>query len=187
MKNIVRVITVAVAIYAFPFATIAEDSANGPKSFRLILILKRENGYRRMDLVVIRTKTEFDSFLAGVRKQRGWNNREWFESAIINAKVDFGKEALVLLRHTKGSGSVQVTFNNPIFRTRARKLMCRITRMKPKYGTWDMAYYCFALAVLNSAVSKVVLKVTDQKSLVLPIREKQSDKVGYLPPRQHLK
>ena len=59
--------------------------------------------------------------------------------------------------------------------------------MEPKYGTCDMAYYCIALAVSNSAVSKVVLKVTDQKSLVLPIREKQSDKVGYLPPRQHLK
>ena len=131
-------------------------------TYRRIPIPKRENGYSRMDSVVIRSKTEMERLLKRIRGQGGWNDRKGFEDAIIKANVDFNREVLVLLRHTEGSGSVQVTFHMPT--VRAGTLTCRITRKVPEIGTADMAYYCFALAVSKSDVSKAELHVQGKKS-----------------------
>ena len=178
MKNIARVFAIAVAVCAIPFAAIAADGSERSKTFRLIPIPKRAYGYGRMDSVVIRTKAELDGFLKGVPRQGGWNNRKGFEDAIGKAKVDFGKEALVLLCHAETSGSVQVTFRKPTLR--GRRLTCRIAREVPEIGTADMAYYCFALAVSKSDVSKVELQVAGRKSIEieLPVVEEQSNKPG---------
>jgi len=90
------------------------------------------------------SKNDLDSFLTDKSTQIGW--RQEFEDALLNAKVDFSKEALVLLRHNEGSGSVQVTFETPILQ--GTRLLCEI-RGKPLQGggTDDTAYYCFAVAV----------------------------------------
>jgi hypothetical protein len=138
-------------------------------TYRWIPIPKREHGYGRMDSVVIRSKTELARLLKRVRGQGGWNNRKGFEEAIIRANVDFNREVLVLLRHTEGSGSVQVTFHRPT--VRAGTLTCRITRKMPQVGTADMAYYCFALAVSKSYVSKVELHVQGRKSTYMNTRD----------------
>jgi hypothetical protein len=176
LKSIICMFTIAVLTYAMPFAAIGKEGPKESKVFRLIPIPKREHGYGSMDSVVIRTKGDLAVFLKSIQGQTGWNNRMGFEDAISNAKVNFEKEALVLLRHTEGSGSVQVTFHKPAFRV--KKLTCRITRKEPEIGTADMAYYCFALAVSKSAISKVELQVAGRKSLVLLLVGKHSNKVA---------
>lgn len=129
------------------------------QSFRMIPILKRENGYSNFASIAIRSQNELDSFLKDTSKQLGWNNRQEFETALRNAKLDFTKEVLVLLRHNEGSGSVKVTFETPILQD--RKLLCEIRgrAFAPGYGgTADMAYYCFAVVVSKADVSQIELQ-----------------------------
>lgn len=126
------------------------------------------------------SQKDLDSFLADPAMQGGWNNRQAFTDALMNAKVDFSKEALVLLRHTEGSGSVKVAFGMPVLKDRT--LLCEIQGrpIPPGYGgTGDMAYYCFAVAVSKAHVSQVELRATQGgfkarplAPIVLPITEK---------------
>jgi hypothetical protein len=132
------------------------------QSFRTISIQKKENGYGNFASIAFTSQRDLDSFLKETSTQIGWNNRQEFEAALRNAKVDFTEEALVLLRHTEGSGSVQVTFETPVLED--RKLLCKI-RGRPippgHGGTADMAYYCFAIAVSKSAVSQVEFQAVE--------------------------
>jgi hypothetical protein len=148
------------------------------QSFRIIPILKRENGYGNFESIAFVSKDGLDSFLKNTATQMGWNNRQEFEDVLRNAKVDFTKEALVLLRHDQGSGSVQVTFAPPLLQD--RRLICKITgkRFPPGYGgTMDMAYYGFAVVVAKAAVSEVELQrvqggFSERRlpSVILPIK-----------------
>jgi hypothetical protein len=151
------------------------------RSFRIIPIPNRENGYSNFASLVFMSKKDLDSFLTDTTTQTGWSNRREFEDALLNAKLDFSKEALVLLRHTEGSGSVQVTFETPILQD--RKLRCEIRGepIPPGYGgTADMAYYCLAMAVSKSQVSQVELQAIEGgfsarrlAPILLPIIEKE--------------
>ncbi|UCE50262.1 MAG: hypothetical protein JSW47_08870 [Phycisphaerales bacterium] len=172
MKTTGIALMIAAAISALAMSVVAEGAPKESNTFRLIPIPKREHGYRSMESVVIRTETDLAGFLKRVRRQGGWNKRRAFEDAIKKAKVDLGKEALVFLRHTEGSGSVRVTFETPILR--APVLTCRITRKVPEMGTADMAYYCFALAVSKSDVGKVTLHVQGKKAIELSVGQGQS-------------
>jgi hypothetical protein len=151
------------------------------QSFRIIPIQTRENGYSNFESIAFITQKDLDSFLTDTSAQIGWNNRQEFEDALRNAKLDFTEEALVLLRHSEGSGSVQVTFETPILQD--GKLLCEIRGrlFPPGYGgTADMAYYCFAVAVSKSKVSQVQLQAIQGgfserhlAPIVLPINENQ--------------
>ena len=150
------------------------------QSFRIIPIPTKEHGYNNFDSIVLRSKKDLDSFLTNTSTQIGWNNRQAFEDALVNAKVDFSKEALVLLRHTEGSGSVKVAFETPVLQ--GRNLVCEIQGkpIPPGYGgTGDMAYYCFAVAVSKAHVDRVELRAIQGgfsarrlAPIVLPIVEK---------------
>ncbi len=121
------------------------------QSFRIIPIPKR-GGYGNFGSI------DMDSFLKKTSRHLG----QEFEDALRNAKLDFTEEALVLLRHTEGSGSVQVVFETPILQD--RKLLCQIRGkpIPPGYGgTADMADYCFAVAVSKSHVSQVELRAVE--------------------------
>ena len=131
------------------------------QAFRSIPIPKRENGYSNFESMVITSKKDLDSFLKDTSTQIGWNNRQDFKDALLNAKLDFNKEALVLLRHTEGSGSTPVTFETPTLRDRTLLSKVEGKPFPPGYGgTTDMAYYCFAVAVSKSQVSQVELQAT---------------------------
>ena len=135
-----------------------DDSAS---SFRIIPIPTRENGYSKFASMVFMSKKDLDSFLTKTTHV-GWNKRQAFEDALLNAKLDFSKEALVLLRHSEGSGSVKVAFETPILDD--RNLLCEIrgTPIPPGFGgTGDMAYYCFAVAVSKAQVSQVELRAIE--------------------------
>ncbi len=124
--------------------------------FRRIAIPVREHGYNHMGTTVITREVEYEAALTNIEKQKGWNNRAAFLKALKEAKIDFDTEALVLLRHTEGSGSVRVAFAPP--ELDGKTLVCRITREEPETGTADMAYYAFALAVRKDKVDAVVFK-----------------------------
>lgn len=161
--------------------------------FRTIPIPKRENGYSNFASIAFMSREAMDAFLADTSTKIGWNNRQEFEEALLNAKVDFSKEALVLLRHTEGSGSVQVTFEKPELQD--RKLICAIRGrpIPPGYGgTADMAYYCFAVVVSKSEVSQVELQAVEGgfsarrlDPIVLPITEKEPAKPSQPPVKQN--
>jgi hypothetical protein len=80
----------------FPLAQPTDQSA---QPFRIIPILNRENGYNNFPSIAFMSKTDLDSFLKETATQTGWNHRQEFAEALLNANVDFSKEALVLLRH----------------------------------------------------------------------------------------
>jgi len=173
------------AILFYPGQSIDESA----QSFRIIPIPPRENGYSNFASIVFMSKKDLDSFLTDIPTQTGWNNRQAFEDALLNAKVDFSKEALVLLRHTEGSGSVKVTFETPVLQ--GRNLLCEIRGkpIPPGYGgTTDMAYYCFAVAVSKAQISQVELRAIEGgfsprrlAPVVLPIIEESANKIPDCP------
>ena len=157
-------------------------SDEGAHAFRMIPIPTRENGYSNFASVVLMSQKDLDSFLTNTSTQIGWNHRQEFENALLSAKVDFSKEALVLLRHTEGSGSVKVTFQTPVLQD--RNLICEIRGkpIPPGYGgTGDMAYYCFAMAVSKTQIRQVELRAIKGglseillAPIVLPVTERDS-------------
>ena len=184
MKIVLWCLILAILFHA---GQLIDESA---QSFRIIPIPSRENGYSNFASIVFMSQKDLDSFLTDTSTQIGWNNRQEFEDALRNAKLDFSKEALVLLRHTEGSGSVQVEFETPILQD--RNLLCEI-RGRPvppgHGGTADMAYYCFAVAVSKSHVSQVELQAVEGgfserrlAPIVLPIIEKEPANKPLQPP-----
>jgi len=135
-----------------------QSTNEGTEPFRIIPIPKREIGYSHFGSMVLMSENDMDSFLNKTFTQ-SWNNRQEFEDALRNAKLDFTKEALVLLRHTEGSGCVEVIFEKPVLQD--RKLLCEIRGIPipPGYGgTADVADYCVALSASKSRVSHVELQ-----------------------------
>ena len=163
--------------FLFHPGQVTDDSA---QSFRVIPIPTRENGYGNFESIVFMSKKDLDSFLTNTSTQIGWNNRQGFLDALLNAKVDFSKEALVLLRHTEGSGSTKVTLEAPVLQGRTLVSEIEGKPFPPGYGgTDDIAYYCFAIAVSKAHVSQVELRATQGglsprrlAPIVLPITEK---------------
>lgn len=150
----------------------------GAPSVRTIPIPKREHGYSNFDSTAIASQEALDRFLeTGSKAEKmGWNNRVDFDKALAAAGLNFDKEVLVLLRHTEGSGSVQVDFRPPT--VEKDKVICRIDRREPEVGTADMAYYCFALAVAKSGITGVELRVSGREAIILPVE------AGGLPKKQ---
>lgn len=147
-------------------------------SFRMVPIPKEEHGYSNFESTVVTSQGELDKFLQKDSKGQGmgWNNGADFEKALAQAKLDFDREALVLLRHTEGSGAVQVNFRQPS--VKERRLICQIDRKEPEVGTGDMAYYCFALAVAKADVEAVEMQSSSKKSITLSIAKgKESNQV----------
>jgi len=136
---------------------------------RLLPIPQEEHGYGNFDSLVIATPGDYEAFLktGSTARASPWNNRAAFDAALAGAKLDFAREALVLLRHTEGSGSVQVTCAMP--EVKGRRLMCRIGRTEPEAGTADMAYHCFAIVVSKPDIAEIEVLVPGRPPVVLLI------------------
>jgi hypothetical protein len=152
----------------------AEPLAQNDK-FRKIDIPPREHGYSSFDSQVIDNQATYEAFVATVRQQDSWNDKAAFLQALTDAKLNFDREALVLLRHTEGSGSIQVKLEK--LTAKAKRLSCSIARQVPEIRTADMAYYCFALVVDKSGITEVELKVGDRRN-VLSIPAAKPDPVN---------
>ena len=155
---------------AFATSSHAEETA----STRTVPIPKREHGYSNFKSTVITSLDHLDRFLRKESKNKdmGWNNRKEFEKAIAEAKLDFDRESLVLLRHTEGSGSVQINFREPLIKK--SRAICQIDRKEPEVGTADMAFYCFAVAVVKTDILDIELKVSGKKSIIIPLKKQRT-------------
>lgn len=144
-------------------------NADDEKYFKIIPIPSEEHGYSNFESIVIATQDELDAFLAkGSNEQgMGWNNRAGFENALNAGALDFKKQALVLLRHTEGSGSTEIHFLNP--EIKAKRLVARVERKEFEVGVDVVAFYCFALNVPKSDVTEVQWRVPGQKPVILQI------------------
>lgn len=90
---------------------------------------QRGDGYNRIHSQVIGSQKELDTLLGELNEEgEGRGKPEAFLKAVTDAKVDFAKEALVLIQNTEGGGPVHVklwlaegrdgTFTAMIFRHR---------------------------------------------------------------------
>ncbi len=166
MKKLLQVVII-MSIIVSSFATNACNKKVA--SSRIIPIPKREHGYSNFESTVIKSQDELNTFLNETsKKESGWNNREDFDKAIAQGKTDFSREVLLLLRHTEGSGSVQVNYRES--QLIKDKLVLEIDRQAPQMGTADMAYYCFALAISKKDVSQVELKISGKKPVIISLR-----------------
>ncbi len=158
--------TYAAGLFLFFLGTAA---AGEPQTHRTIPIPKREHGYNNFESTAIQTKLAWDEFEKKHlgEKATGWNKRKEVAMALADANIDFKKEALILLRHTEGSGSTSVTFEKPVLK--GKRLVCTITRKVPEVGTADMAYYSFAVVVQKSAINEIELQIKGRKPTILKI------------------
>jgi hypothetical protein len=165
MKVVTLSLLVVIAIAAVPAPV---QSKIAPKPFRVLEIPAREHGYGNFKTQVITSQEQFDAFLKESAGPLNWNNRAGFLEGIKKAKIDFTREALVLLRDTEGSGSNKVTLLSPIIK--GKTLTCQLERIVPPIGTGDIADYCFALVVDRNKISEVRYEVQGQETVTLTIK-----------------
>jgi hypothetical protein len=129
----------------------------------------REHGYGNFKTQIITSQEQLDALVKeSAVGPLGWNNRAGFVEGLKKAKIDFTKEALVLLRDTEGSGSNKVTLLPP--ELKGKTLICRLQRVVPPIGTADIADYCFALAVDRGQIAEVRFEVQGQKAVTLAVK-----------------
>lgn len=139
------------------FSVVFALNAIAAEAYRIVPIPKSENGYDSFDSTQIESQEQLDTFLKSLAVKPGWNERKRFEDALKNAKIDFKTERLMLLRHSEGSGSIDVQFLRP--ELKVLELHCKVARVEPSgSGTADMAYYCFAVVLQRNVVKKLVFK-----------------------------
>ncbi len=155
-------------------------------AFRTINIPQTANGYEYFDSMAITSSQEFNAFLEEVSQQLRWSNKQAFVDALLNAKIDFNQETLVLLRHTEGSISARVSFENPVLKDKT--LLCEIRGELNGAGLGVVAFYGFALVVSKSLVNKVQLNAVSGSNnhslptILLSTIESQPLKVRRDPP-----
>ena len=104
-----------------------------------------------------------------ISQQRRWDGRWNFIDAIKDTEVDFNKEALIFLRHTGESGSVEVRFRVP--RVSGDTMTCDVTTRRPMACTRDMAYYGAAFAVDRERIKLVRLVVDGEVKFTSPLSD----------------
>jgi hypothetical protein len=155
------VLIMAAAIYLFTLILTAEPTA--VDGARTVSIPAEEYAYNQFHSRVIDSQKDLDLFVEQARRALrpdvfpnpppAWNNWEGFAKGISDSKVDFSREAFVLIQHTEVSGSIRVRIklaNEP-----DGTLSARIFREIPMTLTGDMKYYCFAFVVNKAKVKQV--------------------------------
>ncbi len=159
----------SLALLAAVLALLSCSGKRGPapKPFRPVPITKQDNGYGEFQSAAIFTKAELAAFLDKVAKSRLVRKKE-VKDVVERAKVDFDKEALVILLHSEGSKFTEVGFKTPVLDS--GKLVCAVTRKVSKGGPAATTYYGFALAVRKDDVEEVEFQAEGKPPVVLPIR-----------------
>lgn len=160
--------SVALTLFVFLSMHTRSQSADDA-AVRAVAVPARENGYSNFETTIIASKTDLDQFLKKIADQPGWNDQAGFTKTITEAKLDFTKELLVLIRRDEGSGSVQVTFHKPV--VEGKKVVCKIDRKVPEMGTADMAFYCHALAVAKDGPTEIELQIQGGQPVTIPLKK----------------
>jgi hypothetical protein len=113
-----------------------------------ITIPVREHGYSNFDTQVLTNKSEFENFIATVKKQKSWDKKDNFISSLMLYPIDFEKYNILLYRMTESSGSTVLAVDVP--KGNNKHILIEVGRDKPNGGTVDMAYYALAYKVAKS-------------------------------------
>ncbi len=174
-----RLIVFCALMPMLSLTAIAENAPKTPKKqspFQVIAIADQVGQYLANKPVVIRSKDDVKRLVVGAKGNPVYKPKEALkqelDAVIERSKVDFSKQALVLLPHYEGSISYRVLFQQP--ELKKGTLKCRISRERPEDGTEEdiAASYCFALIVNRSQINKVEWRVGKHKAAELQIQEK---------------
>jgi hypothetical protein len=141
-----------------PAAAAWQRAADEADPVRVLAVPRDENGYGGFGSLVIDSRAQFDSFKKTVEGQAGWNDRASFLRVLDQARIDFEREALVLIRQGDGSSSLSVSLAAP--RVRGDTLTCTV-RITGSHSNRDVKYRCFAVAVDKRKISRVAVRVNE--------------------------
>ena len=127
-------------------------------AFRVIDAPQGDIGVTYFGSMAITTSEDFNAFLAEIAQQEVWGNRQAFVDALVNAKIDFDKEALVLLRYDQ-SGGGRFPFEQPVLKDKALLVEIRVEQPFGA-GLGIFSSYCYTLAVSKSLIDTVEFRVT---------------------------
>lgn len=150
-------------------AVLWAGEATSDSAYRQIPIREEDIGYDHFESTVIRSQAEWEDFVksTSLDTEEDWNHGDIFLKNIQKANLDFEKEALVLIRDTEPSGSIQVSFE--VSRLESGTLFCNINRKLPGV-TDDEAFYCFAVAVSKEKVKKIHVDVESENPFELDVQ-----------------
>lgn len=139
----------------------SQRTPENSKPVRVLAIPRDEHGYGSFGSLVIDSRTQFDSFKQTVAEQAGWNDRAKFLQVLDQARIDFDRESLVLIRRGDGSSSQSVSLASS--RVRGDTLTC-IIRVSGSSRNRDVVYRCFAVTVDKHKVRRVEVEVREGAS-----------------------
>jgi hypothetical protein len=119
-----------------------------------LTLTPREHGYSNFETTVIKSEEELNSLINEFIGQPNWNEKESILGEIREWDIDFDTSYVVFYRHTEGSGSIEVSVEEPILEGSIPTI--NILRDVPEEGTDDMAYYCYAFKV-NRNYSEIMI------------------------------
>lgn len=116
---------------------------------------------------VISSRPAMDRFLS-TTSTPAWigSDREAFLRAIEQSRVNFDKEALVLIQHGEGSSGILVSLDPP--RLESNQFLSTIRR-GGGVTTHDAVDYTFAFVVSKSQVDEVRIDVEGKEPINLPV------------------
>lgn len=143
-----RVVLVLLACCLTP--ALADEPA-----YRAVPIPAEEHGYSRLQSQVVQSAAELAALLAQAEQRNAWNNPAAFKQAIAAAKLDFEREALVLLFDATRSGAEGLVWQKPVLADGV--LTCAVKRTNSDAPGADvMGYRGWALRVRRDRVKAVI-------------------------------
>lgn len=148
-------VTVAVAA----LLVLAADNQPPDGVRRVPIPVRGDAVYEPFDTTTITSDKGLKDFLLRVDNQDEWTAKQWkaFAQTLVDAKVDFKNEVLLLVRHSEASGSIRVWCE--LTDEKDGILLVSVRRKVPSFGSWDMAYYCWAYVVSKERAEKLHLRL----------------------------
>jgi hypothetical protein len=157
IKKLLLLLWIATIFVACTDSKIKDIPLTASLMIERVYVPFREHGYSTVYPKVITTQEIFDSFLAEINEQNGWNNKVEFISVLKNAKIDFSKRNILLYRITETSGSVDLYIQEPVLSKDKSRISVQIDREVPDIGTSDMAYYALVYSV-DKRIKEIAFK-----------------------------
>ena len=147
---------------------ILQDKKPQPQELSSKIISKiaipiREEGYSNFETQTIKSEKELNRFVAKVKKEKHWNQKENFLDSLLLKKIDFTAYNLLLYRMTKNSGADVLSVDVPV--GDKETILINIDSDTASVGTADMAYYALAYKVSKS-IKTVTFKEGEKKTLI---------------------
>ena len=152
---------------------------NASKAARSIDIPKREQAYRTLQPMVIRSEEQWQTHLAHLKsteivfalykEDNRWGQWLDFEKAIRDANIAYPQEVLVIVPSVKGASSIEPRID---LRLSLRRLVFKIlpVDMTGKVGMPAFSYACYAFAVKADQVDQFEVRVDGRTTATIDLK-----------------